>query len=61
MRRPPVAWSDRVAIAAVFSLAALALLVLVGPSLIVVAISFDTRSFVSFLSSTCINSKVTSP
>jgi putative spermidine/putrescine transport system permease protein len=43
-----VAWSDRVAIAAVFSLAALALLVLVGPSLIVVAISFDTRSFVSF-------------
>jgi putative spermidine/putrescine transport system permease protein len=48
MRRPPVAWSDRLGVAAVFALAAAALVMLVAPSLIVIAISFDTRSYVSF-------------
>jgi putative spermidine/putrescine transport system permease protein len=48
VRRPPVAWSDSFGAAAVFALAGFALLILAAPSLIVIAISFDTRSYVSF-------------
>lgn len=48
MIRPPLGAGDRIGLAVLWIMAALALLVLVAPSLIVIAISFDTRSYVSF-------------
>lgn len=46
MRR--LGWSDRIALVALVAMAAFSLVVLVSPALIVFAISFDTREYVSF-------------
>ncbi len=43
-----IALTDRIGVAAIYAIGFLSLALLVAPSLIVVAISFDTRSYVSF-------------
>lgn len=48
VRRPPRSVSDRVGGGVLLTLASLALLLLVGPSLVVVLISFDGRQYIGF-------------
>jgi putative spermidine/putrescine transport system permease protein len=48
MKRPPRPWVDRLGEGAVRALGVFALAILVLPSMIIVVISFDTRSFTSF-------------
>jgi putative spermidine/putrescine transport system permease protein len=45
---PAPSWGDRLGAAAIAALAGFALLLLVAPSLIVIAISFDPRAYISF-------------